>query len=655
MCGIFGLVVTPSYGCDFGAIESALDRLFLLSETRGKEAAGLALLSPYKLTLHREALPASKMIKSPRYKRFLKSSFSDTNGERLRGASDGIAAIGHARLVTNGLQAIDNNNQPILTDNVVLVHNGIIVNDKDLWQKVDTTAPQTEVDSEVIAALIQEKEKASGSLETAVKETFGLIQGEASVAAILPHRNALLLATNTGSLYVGCTAEDSALFFVSESHIARSFAEKNPLDGFGADRIHNLKAHTCMLIDLQSGKTNEFSLEPDAEIPAPFIDTKLAIQRTVESQWLEDEASRKAMQRCTRCLLPETMPFIEFDHDGVCSYCQNYEHVELKGEDALCEKLDAHRKPNGEADCLVAFSGGRDSSYGLHLLSEEYGVKPIAYTYDWGMVTDIARRNQARMCGALGVEHIWISADIKAKRSNIRRNINAWMKKPDLGMIPLFMAGDKHFFFNANKVVENTGIDLMVFCPNKLEKTEFKTGFCGIPPNSKQHAPHLLDVMRQVKMLTYYGKQYITNPAYINLSLLDTFTAFVSYYYQVSDYLYLFDYLPWIEEEVDSVLIGQYDWETAPDIRTTWRIGDGSAAFYNFVYFTIAGFTEHDTFRSNQIREGHLDRATAEQLVAEENKPRWESIRDYTKVVGVDFDEVIKTVNNMPKLYSRQR
>jgi hypothetical protein len=88
---------------------------------------------------------------------------------------------------------------------------------------------------------------------------------------------------------------------------------------------------------------------------------------------------------------------------------------------------------------VVAFSGGRDSSYGLHLLKEKFGMQPITFSYDWGMVTDLARRNQARMCGKLGIEHIWISANIKEKRANIRANVLAWLKKPDLGIIPLFM------------------------------------------------------------------------------------------------------------------------------------------------------------------------------------------------------------------------
>ena len=50
-------------------------------------------------------------------------------------------------------------------------------------------------------------------------------------------------------------------------------------------------------------------------------------------------------------------------------------------------------------------------------------------------------------------------------------------------------------------------------------------------------------------------------------------------------------------------MIGKYDWETAIDTSATWEIGDGTAGFYNHVYFTVAGFAEHDTFRSNQIRE----------------------------------------------------
>jgi len=65
----------------------------------------------------------------------------------------------------------------------------------------------------------------------------------------------------------------------------------------------------------------------------------------------------------------------------------------------------------------------------------------------------------------------------------------------------------------------------------------------------------------------------------------------------------------------------------------------------------VAGFTEHDTFRSNQVREGDLTRAEALAMVEEENAPRYHNIKWYLDAVGVDFKEAIRIVNAIPKLY----
>ena len=74
---------------------------------------------------------------------------------------------------------------------------------------------------------------------------------------------------------------------------------------------------------------------------------------------------------------------------------------------------------NSKADVLIPFSGGRDSTFVLHYVKQKLGLNPIAYTYDWGMLTDLGRRNIARTCGSLGVENIIVAADIKKKRRNI--------------------------------------------------------------------------------------------------------------------------------------------------------------------------------------------------------------------------------------------
>ena len=89
----------------------------------------------------------------------------------------------------------------------------------------------------------------------------------------------------------------------------------------------------------------------------------------------------------------------------------------------------------------------------------------------------------------------------------------------------------------------------------------------------------------------------------------------------------------------------------APDTVTSWRIGDGTAAFYNYIFYTVAGFTEHDTFRSNQIREGQMTRAEALKRVREENKPRYQNLRWYLDTVGLEFTSTISAINDIPKLW----
>jgi glutamine---fructose-6-phosphate transaminase (isomerizing) len=264
------------------------------------------------------------------------------------------------------------------------------------------------------------------------------------------------------------------------------------------------------------------------------------------------------------------------------------------------------------------------------------------------MITDLGRRNQARLCGKLGVEHILVSADINQKRSYIRKNVLAWLKRPQLGTVPLFMAGDKQYFYFANQMRRQLGLDLIVLAANPLEETFFKFGFCGLPPSLTR--PTLGE---QFKLASFYGREFILNPAYINTSLADTLWAFASYYTIPHNYLRFFKYLPWDEKIINSMMHEYYDWEVATDTKTTWRIGDGTAAFYNYIYFSIAGFSENDTFRSNQIREGVLSRADALNIVSRDNQPRFESIQWYCDSIGIDMADALGRINQTPKLYAK--
>ncbi len=96
----------------------------------------------------------------------------------------------------------------------------------------------------------------------------------------------------------------------------------------------------------------------------------------------------------------------------------------------------------------------------------------------------------------------------------------------------------------------------------------------------------------------------------------------------------------------------EYSWESAADTKSSWRIGDGTASFYNYIYYNTAGFSEIDTFRSNQVREGLISRNQALSFSRQENVPRYENIKWYLKMIDIPFKPAIMAINKMEKLYN---
>jgi hypothetical protein len=661
MCGIFGLI-QKNYNTDTGKM---FRDLFKLSESRGKEAAGFAIKRQGKISVFKTPLPASTLIKG--------GVFRDEISKPPKDITGSFVGIGHSRLVTDGYEQYDVNNQPVVKYGMVVIHNGIIVNKNDLWKVYCEENRISELDSELIPTIIENKLNTDQSFGTAVESLFNEIYGMTNFAILSDCYNNLILATNNGSLYYINSLENGLFIFASERNILEELLKKSRLN-VSKESITQLSPGWLVSVNLdllsfQLAKPGEILVnlnvcEKKSEIifleeKQPrriYINTSLEHNLTeVSNKFIDEFIKRKELidklKRCTKCLLPETFPYIDFDEKGVCNYCNNYHIINYQGNKALIQIAESNRRKDGKPECLVPFSGGRDSSYALHYVVKELGLKPIAFSYDWGMLTDLARRNQSRMCGKLGVEHILVSADIRKKRDNIRKNVSAWLKRPDLGTIPLFMAGDKQYFYYANLLMKQNNLNLSILGENILETTNFKSGFCGIKPEFNKSNTYNLSVSDKLKMVIYYGKQYLLNPAYINSSIFDTVDSFKSYYIIKHRNLNVYNYLKWDEEVITDILLKEYQWETDPGTRSTWRIGDGTAAFYNYIYYMVAGFTENDTFRSNQIREGDLTRKIASAFSLSENQPRWDSVQWYCMTIGVDFEKAIKTINEMPALY----
>lgn len=120
------------------------------------------------------------------------------------------------------------------------------------------------------------------------------------------------------------------------------------------------------------------------------------------------------MNRCSKCLLPETFPHIRFNKDNVCNYCVKYQNRKvnfiLRRKEQLRKKMEELIEENrnkGGYDCLVCLSGGKDSTYLLYLLKEEYKLNCLAYTCDTGFMSEVAHRNIRTTIDKLNVDHVW--------------------------------------------------------------------------------------------------------------------------------------------------------------------------------------------------------------------------------------------------------
>jgi len=685
MCGIFGILVKRNSKLSSSDIENLINDLFELSESRGKEASGVIIKSSNKLQVFKNAVPSSELIKSNEFINILDSSIrkwicEETTNQEI------LAILGHSRLVTNGRSELNSNNQPVIKDEIVGIHNGIIVNDDALWNKYPNLKKNYDVDTEVLLSLLQGFHKNDQTLTEAVRSTYQELEGSASIALAFKKINSILLATNTGSLYIIQSVCGSIILFASEKYTLKQIVNKSYLrDIFNLDAVNQIHPGTGKLISLSTLTILPFNLYDNShdldstpfeeEISLEIIDlspseppkpdrniSHYRIEKSLKDEmlkiWNEIYSNSTAIRRCTRCLLPDTMPFITFDENGVCNHCREFDlkRNSIKGEKALKEFVEKYRKSTGEPDVLIGFSGGRDSSYGLWYIKNTLKMHPLTFIYDWGMVTDLARRNQARICGKLGIEQIIVSADIRKKREYIRKNFEAWLKRPNLGMVPILMAGDKEFYHYFHKIRKENGIKLFIFCggyEGEESSGLFKLGFCGVDRSqgTAEYRMTGISLKNKIKLLWFYFKNYLLNPSYINSSLFDTLFAFYSSYVLTDDYLYLYQYLPWDEKTIVSTIREEFGWELESDTPATWRTDDGTAAIYNYIYFTIAGFTEFDGIRSHQIREGKLTREEALAIVKEENKPRFNSIEWYAETIGFDVNKALRIINNTERLY----
>ena len=116
---------------------------------------------------------------------------------------------------------------------------------------------------------------------------------------------------------------------------------------------------------------------------------------------------------CSRCVMDTTDSRITFDDKGVCDHCRTFDtkirpfwnpsSSTKKELELLVQKIKQSNQEN-EFDCLMGMSGGIDSSYLLHMMVTEFGLRPLVFHIDAGWNTQIAVNNIEKIVDGLGLD-----------------------------------------------------------------------------------------------------------------------------------------------------------------------------------------------------------------------------------------------------------
>ena len=320
------------------------------------------------------------------------------------------------------------------------------------------------------------------------------------------------------------------------------------------------------------------------------------------------------MKRCTRCILPENYPGIGFDSKGVCDFCNNYRPQNYLGDQKLKEEiekiLNMKKRANSAYDCVVAISGGRDSSYLLWYAAKTLGLNVVAYSSEHCFVPELAIQNMKRIADKVKVELV-IEKNRYFKRRCFRHHLKAFAYKPSPAMIGVLCNGCKlGIDMGIKRFAEKNNIPIVLLGGSPLEVGSYKTGLMRVNPKDKSTSSFVKGYFREI----------LKNPKWIMNanSVVSQYQEFYHLYYRrtlkrsirvIGPY---YSYLRWNEKKIINALVSEMEWEHNPEKNTsTWKTDCYIAPLRKYLYKKMLGFNDMDDHLSALIRDGQLTRDEA--------------------------------------------
>jgi len=336
------------------------------------------------------------------------------------------------------------------------------------------------------------------------------------------------------------------------------------------------------------------------------------------------------LKYCSRCCMPETNEGITFDEMGICAACQSAEqkiHINWKEREATFRKiLEEYKKKSGDNyDCVIGISGGKDSTFQLYLLTQVYGMNPLAVTFNHTWYNETGKANLQNAIEKFNVDHLMFTPSKDIVNKLARKSLKAigdacWHCHAGVGAfvlqtairynIPLIVWGESV----AHASGRATHYDPVKYDRNYFTKVSAKVEaikMTGDGITMKQMSPYIFPSEEECDKAGIVG-------------------------------IFLSDYIFWDDERQTEFVRDVWGWKEH-DAEGTYKkyksAGCTMVGVHDYSKFVKRGFGRGTDQASQDVRAGLLTREEGFELAKKYDTMRPDALDEYLKITGYTEDE----------------
>ncbi len=351
------------------------------------------------------------------------------------------------------------------------------------------------------------------------------------------------------------------------------------------------------------------------------------------------------MKKCTKCGLPETYETIEFDQFQVCNICRQREHrdgsIDWAARHTMLDDMIEQYRGKYDYDCIIPFSGGKDSTFTLYYLIKKYKIKPLVIQFNHGFMRPNLLKNNERTFKKLGVDVLTFTPNFKVVK---RLMLEALIRKGDFCwhchtgifsypmhvaikyQVPLIMWGEPSSEYTAYYDYRDDEIE-------SVDETRFNR-FVNLGITAQDMAGMInhdfeLDP-RDLKPYTYPPTRDLKQLKYRSVCL----GSFIPWDVKAQSKL-IMDELGWQGDQVEGMPWDIYPYE---------KIECYMQGVRDYIKYLKRGYSRVTQMTALDIRHQRIDKETADKLVAEfegKRPPSLDLFLGYLDLTEDEFNQIV--------------